>query len=64
MIKAKNIQIIEYPNDNRISELLDLSAQDWNFKAAQRRTVLFLKLYGIDAADDQEGIDNYFNGGE
>lgn len=65
MIKAKNIQIIEYPNGDKIAELIELSAQAWNFKAAKRRKELFLKLYGFDAADDEEaqwGIDKHFKG--
>lgn len=66
MIEAKNIQIIEYPNGEKIAELLELSTQAWNAKAAERRKEIFLKLYGFDAADDQEaqeGLDNYFKGG-
>lgn len=67
MLRAKNIQIIEYPNGDKIAELLELSAQAWNAKAAERRKEIFLKLYGFDASDDQEareGLDKYFNGGE
>lgn len=67
MIEAKNIQIIEYPNGEKIAELLEISAQAWNAKAAERRRAIFLKLYGFDAMDDQEareGLDKYFNGGE
>lgn len=65
MLRAKNIQIIEYPNGDKIAELLELSAQAWNAKAAERRRAIFLKLYGFDAADDEEaqwGIDKYFKG--
>lgn len=67
MLRAKNIQIIEYPNGDKIAELLELSAQAWNAKAEERRKEIFLKLYGFDASDDQEareGIDKYFKGGE
>ena len=67
MLRAKNIQLIEYPNGHKIAELLELSAQAWNAKAAERRRAIFLKLYGFDAANDQEaqdGLDKYFNGGE
>ena len=67
MLRVKNIQIIEYPNGDKIAELLELSAQAWNAKAAERRRAIFLKLYGFDAANDQEvqeGLDKYFNGGE
>jgi hypothetical protein len=65
MIKANNIRIIEYPNGDRIAELLEASAQAWNAKAAERRKVLFLKLYGFDAESDEEaqwGVDRYFKG--
>ena len=54
MLRAKNIQIIEYPNGHKIAELLELSAQAWNAKAAERRRAIFLKLYVFDAANDQE----------
>lgn len=63
MLRAKNIQIIEYPNGDKIAELLELSAQAWNAKAAERRRAIFLKLYGFDAADDEEtreGIEKHF----
>ena len=65
MLRAKNIQIIEYPNGDKIAELLELSTQAWNTKAAVRRNALFLKLYGFDAESEEEaqwGIDKYFKG--
>ena len=65
MLRAKNIQIIEYPNGDKIAELLELSTQAWNAKAAEQRNALFLKLYGFDAESDEEaqwGIDKYFKG--
>lgn len=47
MLKAKNIQIIDYPIGDKIAELLELSVQAGNAKAAKRRRAIFINCMNL-----------------